>query len=66
MRQYSIEEKISCIARELAFREKVYTKNVEAGEMKKEDAEHQIGCMKAILMDYKDQQPNLFNPEAKS
>lgn len=57
----TIDQLITCISREIKFRKAVYTRKVNAGEMKPETARHELDCMTQILKMLKDQQPNLFN-----
>jgi hypothetical protein len=45
----SLDEQIAAVTREIAIREAVYPKLVETGKMKKQKAEHEIACMKAVL-----------------
>ena len=52
---YTIEQKVTCLKREIALRERVYYKMVRTGSMRSEDSEHEIGVMKAILLDYQEQ-----------
>jgi hypothetical protein len=56
MSEISIEDKISCIKRELVLRLTVYGRKVEAGKMRPDVAAREIAVMKAILEDYRDQQ----------
>jgi hypothetical protein len=48
---YSPEQKIACLTREIAFRKRVYGRKVADGTMLPEKADHEIGCMQAILRD---------------
>ena len=45
----SIDLQIKCVAREIAMRERVYPKWVEAGRMKLDMAEREIATMKAVI-----------------
>jgi hypothetical protein len=47
-RGYTMQEQIACIRRELAMRERVYPKWVQAGRMEAEKADHEINCMQAV------------------
>ena len=40
---------IACAKRELAFRKRVYPRQVQAGKMSPEDADHEIACMTVLL-----------------
>jgi hypothetical protein len=45
----SIKEQLECARREFALRQRVYPKWVTANKMKKEQAEHEMHCMAAII-----------------
>jgi hypothetical protein len=45
----TLDEQIACVSREIAIRELVYPKWVEAGKLRKPVADHEIACMKAVL-----------------
>lgn len=45
----SIGQQIAAAGRELALREKVYPRWIEAGTMTSDKARHEIACMKAIV-----------------
>jgi hypothetical protein len=47
----SLDDKIRCIARELALRRNVYPKWIAAGRMKQEAADREIAVMAAVLAD---------------
>lgn len=47
--RFSIEEQIACIERELALRQLVYPKRVALAKMSQTKADHEIGCMRAVL-----------------
>jgi len=49
----SLEDKIKCLEREIAYREKVYGRLVVNGTMRAEEAYRQVAIMQAILEDYK-------------
>jgi len=50
--EISIEDKIRCLEREIAYREKVYGRLVANGTMRAEEAYRQVAIMQAILEDY--------------
>lgn len=52
--QITIDEQIAEVKRELAMRNKVYLKWIEAGSMKKSKADFQILAMEAILISLQD------------
>jgi hypothetical protein len=45
----SVVDQITCVRREIAMRERVYPKWVNAGRMKAEAAEREIAAMRAVL-----------------
>jgi hypothetical protein len=45
----SFADQIACVRREIAMRERVYPKWVNAGRMKAEAAEREIAAMRAVL-----------------
>jgi len=45
----SFADQIACVRREIAMRERVYPKWVNAGRMKAEAAERGIAAMRAVL-----------------
>ncbi len=48
-RDYTIDQQIACVKREIAMRKNVYPKWVTSGRMKAEAADHEINCMTAVL-----------------
>jgi hypothetical protein len=44
-----LADQIGCVRREIAMRERVYSKWVNAGRMKAEAAEREIAAMRAVL-----------------
>ena len=52
-------EKRACLERELKMRRRVYPRWVAAGKMREEDADREIACLRAILVDYRE--PSLFD-----
>ena len=44
-----INEQIKCVKREIAMRQRVYTRLVDQGRMKMDNANHEIDAMKAVL-----------------
>ena len=53
MSEFSSEDKLRCVERELRFRRVIYEKRIERQAMTKEQADHEIGCMEAIASDYR-------------
>jgi hypothetical protein len=47
-RRYTLDEQITCVRRELAFRATFYPKWVRAGRMTQEKADHEIACMQSV------------------
>jgi hypothetical protein len=47
----TLDDKIRCVARELALRRNVYPKWIAAGRMKQEAANREIAVMAAVLAD---------------
>jgi len=45
----SLVEQIACVRREIAMRERVYTRQISAGRLKAESAAHEIAAMQAVL-----------------
>jgi len=45
----TLEQQIAAVIREIAMREHAYPKWVETGRMKKDKADYEIACMKAVL-----------------
>lgn len=62
--QYSLDQKISCLSRELTMRRRVYPSLVDKGQMMQEKATLEIGVMEEILAEYQAQkaasEPDLF------
>lgn len=52
-RYFSWDDKIKCVARELAMRKRVYPKWIADGRLTDEKAEWEIGCLEAIMADIK-------------
>lgn len=50
VQQITIDEQISEVKREIAMRQKVYPKWIEAGSMQKPKADFQILVMEAVLI----------------
>jgi len=46
--EFSIEEQIACIAREIQLRGKVYGRWITEKRMTREKAEHEFRCMQAV------------------
>lgn len=49
---FSTSEKRSCIERELRYRERVYPRLIERGQMTPQKASHELSLMRSILADY--------------
>jgi hypothetical protein len=52
---YTIDEKIACLSREVGMRRRVYARQVQEGKMDASSAERATGIMAAILADYQAQ-----------
>lgn len=50
---YTYDDKLKCLVRELALREKVYPRRVNQGKMNQDKADHEVAVIKAIIEDYK-------------
>ncbi len=48
-RNYSLDDQIRCVQREIAMRRRVFPKRVAQEAMKSEEADWQIECMEAVL-----------------
>lgn len=46
------KDKIRCLKREVALRERAYPRWVESGRMKAAEADREIAVLKAVLHDY--------------
>jgi hypothetical protein len=49
MPEISIEAQITCVKRELRFRERSYPRWVSEGKMTQQQADHELAHMKAVL-----------------
>ena len=47
--EFTVDELVACVKREVAYRKKVYPRLVESGGMSERDKERQIGMMVAIM-----------------
>lgn len=56
------QDKFEAARREVGFRGRVYERRVAEGKMSREDAEHEIACMREIMLDY--QAPDLISESA--
>lgn len=54
VRQITIDEQIAEVRREIAMRQRVYPKRIEAGSMQKSKADFQILVMEAVLISLQD------------
>lgn len=52
--EFSNEQKLQCVERELRFRRVVYDNRLKRNAMTQEQADHEIGCMEAIARDYRE------------
>jgi ribosomal protein S18 len=52
MTDFSDYDKLTSLKRELAFRERVYPRRIEAGTMTQQQATHELEIMRAIVSDY--------------
>ena len=52
MPEFTREEKLAEVAREIAFRRAVYAKRIREWAMKPQEAERRIAIMVAIAIDY--------------
>lgn len=63
--KYTIDEKISCLSREVKMRCRVYARQVNEGRMDAATAEKETGIMAEVLAEYQAQQdalhPSLFD-----
>ncbi len=55
MTDYTAQDKLECVERELRFRRVVYERRVNRQVMSKQQMDHEIGCMEAIARDYREQ-----------
>ncbi len=53
MTEFSVEDKLHCIERELRFRRVIYEKRVGRQAMSQQQADWEIGCMESIARDYR-------------
>ena len=49
MSQFSLQDKIKCVTREIGMRERVYPGWVAGKRMSQQKADHEIACMKDVL-----------------
>jgi hypothetical protein len=56
MTEYTTDQMVSCVEREIAMRKRVYPSRTANGRMTKAKAEYEIGCMAAVLEILKDRQ----------
>jgi len=50
--QFTADDKLRCLQRELALRERVYPARVATGRMKQAEADREIACIKSMIADY--------------
>ena len=48
MNQIGLAEQLTCVAREIAMRERVYPRWVESGRMTQKKAEFELAAMRAV------------------
>jgi hypothetical protein len=53
--EFTIEEKLKCVERELGMRRRVYSYRVANGKMTRQEADREIDLMASIVEDYKTQ-----------
>ena len=53
MTEFTADDKLQCIERELRFRRVVFARRVDRGVMSREQATWEITCMEAIAADYR-------------
>jgi hypothetical protein len=62
--EYTMDEKIACLSREVKMRQKVYPRQVQEGRIDAAMAKKELGIMVEILAEYQAQldavQPSLF------
>ena len=46
----TLNEQITCVRREIAMRRNVYPRWIASGRMSREQAEHEMLCMQAVLV----------------
>lgn len=51
--RFTAADKLACAERELRFRRRVYADRVAMRKMTQEKADHEVGCMEAIVADYR-------------
>lgn len=49
MAEFTLQQQIECVKRELAMRMKVYPRQVSTGKMKPDEAEYHISQMRGVL-----------------
>ncbi|GAB3272714.1 hypothetical protein GCM10027347_44520 [Larkinella harenae] len=47
--QYTIDQEIQCLIREIGLRKSVYPKRIESGKLKQESADYEIAVMESAL-----------------
>jgi hypothetical protein len=52
-REFTDQEKLRCLEREIEMRRKVYPNRIRQGLMSPSHAEHEIACMEAIAAEYR-------------
>lgn len=45
----NLAQQIACVKREIAMRERIYSRRVADGKMKQQDADREIEAMRAVL-----------------
>lgn len=52
MTEFTPQQKLDAIQRELDFRQRVYARRIQQGQMTHKKADYEIGVMRAIHADY--------------
>ena len=53
MSDFTLQQQIQCVEREIAMRQRVYPNWVNANKLKQEKADYEIACMKNVLSSLK-------------
>ena len=46
----TLDEQIACVSREIAIRQSVYPKWVQAGKMTRNKMDYELECMRAVML----------------
>jgi hypothetical protein len=55
MAEFTAQQKLQAIEREIQLRLRVYSRRVESSQMSRREADYQIDIMRAIALDYEQQ-----------